>query len=113
MSNELKPCPFCGSTALRSKLRGIRWRIECVNCGSVGPVSHIGHQEKGVEAWNKRRADGLRNFLDAEHKKAFGESKLQAAKAYFAALIQFDKLLGKSMGLHPKNEGKQVKEQNR
>jgi Lar family restriction alleviation protein len=98
MSNELKPCPFCGSTRLGTEWDGFSRRVRCYDCIATGPVSQK-DRDGAVEAWNKRRADGLRNFLDAEHKKAFGESKLQAAKAYFAALIQFDKLLGKSMGI--------------
>ena len=98
MSTELKPCPFCGSTEVDISFLYCRRRAYCMKCYAQGPISYES-RESAIESWNRRRADGLRNFIDAEHKKAFGESKLQAAKAYFAVLTQFDKLLSRSMGI--------------
>jgi Lar family restriction alleviation protein len=53
-SNELKPCPFCGSADLRADPEDMlvtTW-VTCNKCGSQGPY---GDTPKGaIEAWNKR-----------------------------------------------------------
>ncbi len=33
---ELKPCPFCGSIALRHSSPGAPY-VECLDCGTLGP----------------------------------------------------------------------------
>lgn len=53
MSNELKPCPFCGSTDIYSMPSFNEWGI----CCSQGCVRIYGDfQEDAVKAWNTRPA---------------------------------------------------------
>lgn len=60
MSEELKPCPFCGSTApffmTERELaagRGFSW--ECILCGACGPVGNT--HEKAMEGWSRRATE--------------------------------------------------------
>lgn len=63
----LLPCPFCGSPA-RCWDRGSYSEIECDGCDAIGPCG--GDEREAAERWNKRRSDGLRNWLKAEGDKA-------------------------------------------
>ena len=66
MSEELKPCPFCGCHDRKvsvGKMGTKGYKIICGNCGSAGPYAKIedfSHkmdaQENAKKAWN-RRAD--------------------------------------------------------
>lgn len=53
-NTELKPCPFCGSTAIRrwgEQDNIIPW-IQCENCMvSTGTYET---KEEAIEAWNRR-----------------------------------------------------------
>ena len=56
MSEELKPCPFCGSTAIRMPLldnpnKGIRF-IGCMNCCVVSFRGMT--NEQAIAVWNTR-----------------------------------------------------------
>ena len=58
MSNELKPCPFCGSEA-EPVFRGKCNYITCSNveecwCGMTCPVST---KEEAIAIWNRRVVD--------------------------------------------------------
>ena len=56
MSNDLKPCPFCGGKANRRIVDG--WeRICCTNvsCQTTGG-RHVGEQD-AIAAWNRRAPD--------------------------------------------------------
>lgn len=62
MSNELKPCPFCGGEAEYVCIQGVAF-VRCkrfIKCGAVGPQQPIGDdfiaKEIAINAWN-RRAD--------------------------------------------------------
>lgn len=58
MSEELKPCPFCGSAPEIGSLGGDKqnWSIWCEGCGI--PVAHTGTngetKEEITKAWNGR-----------------------------------------------------------
>ena len=63
MSNDLKPCPFCGGKAEHSIGKtgdGKPWHyVECVDCGATGPTPdyadhNIAVIECRAEAWNTR-----------------------------------------------------------
>ena len=63
MSDDLKPCPFCGGKAEHSIGKtgdGKPWHyVECVDCGATGPTpSYADHNiaviECRAEAWNTR-----------------------------------------------------------
>ena len=61
MSDELKPCPFCGSTDIRFHLHrgagtGIHgvWSTCCYDCGAIFPNRY--KRELLVECWNRRPA---------------------------------------------------------
>ena len=51
MTEELKPCPFCGSTSLDPRgYRDERW-IECRNCEAISPTTDS--EEAAAHAWNR------------------------------------------------------------
>lgn len=68
MSDELKPCPFCGSEAVhteRSYFRDVL--IYCENCDAYFTVdSFAADKDDIVEAWN-RRAEPERKKGKWEH----------------------------------------------
>jgi len=57
MSEELKPCPFCGGEA---ETGFEDWHtgghVKCTKCGAIGPVWSNDTQE-AVDAWNARSPD--------------------------------------------------------
>lgn len=53
MKEELKPCPFCGSTDILVKTRKTTM-IECSECGVVVFDVQDGKKRDAVAAWNKR-----------------------------------------------------------
>lgn len=57
MSEDLKPCPFCGKSRLVTG-RGAekRAKIRCVDCEATGPVGLDG-EASAIAAWNRRSAD--------------------------------------------------------
>lgn len=70
MSDELKPCPFCGGEAKKGSLSGDEqnWMIWCRDCGI--PSSEMGVSgetfEDMTEAWNTRTALQSRAKLRAK-----------------------------------------------
>lgn len=68
MSEELKPCPFCGCHDRRVGVRKMGtkgYKIICGKCGGAGPyvkiedfANKMDAQEKAKEAWNRRANDG-------------------------------------------------------
>lgn len=63
MSEELKPCPFCGHDASMFGVCGVV-KVLCSNCGaSTGPRLSI---KCAIEDWNRRAidVDALREVVD-------------------------------------------------
>ena len=64
MSEELKPCPFCGGKAIKYVNSGVC--VKCVDCGvstitlcdTKGNKSDKGAIENVIEMWNRRANDG-------------------------------------------------------
>lgn len=58
MSEELKPCPFCGSEADFITKGRSWWAVECLNernCGIFLPVdSAYTSKDYAIKAWNTR-----------------------------------------------------------
>jgi Lar family restriction alleviation protein len=53
-SEELKPCPFCGSTDVSIEVRGDRHlRVLCCSCAAKGPHVYFVRVE-AIAAWNRR-----------------------------------------------------------
>lgn len=51
-SDELKPCPFCGSYKQRVKSSGRwGWFVSC-ECAAVGPSAES--RESAIARWNRR-----------------------------------------------------------
>lgn len=57
MSDELKPCPFCGGPAL-FKETGTRkyddWLVYCTKCGCRCPWEFSPDKESAMKVWNTR-----------------------------------------------------------
>lgn len=54
MSDELKPCPFCGSTDLLQENNHYGWAIvQCEECGACGPCINSGRKAANL-SWNGR-----------------------------------------------------------
>jgi Lar family restriction alleviation protein len=64
MSEELKPCPFCGSDAVMGKIGGFDqfYYVDCTDCetGTGG----VDSETEAADQWNRRAPDPL---LDAIH----------------------------------------------
>ena len=57
MSNELKPCPFCGGKAeLKNDLQD---RVVCTDCRANGPYFLTSND--AIEAWNTRAERTCKN----------------------------------------------------
>ena len=58
MTDELKPCPFCGGEARTYRLQyGLmkKYCIECLECGAELPMMFCSEDEvKAIAAWNRR-----------------------------------------------------------
>lgn len=52
MSEELKPCPFCGGDAQIDEICGEEYSAECKNC-EIGTYFNTDKQ-KVIDAWNRR-----------------------------------------------------------
>ena len=70
MSTELKPCPFCGSTAIEFSNTDERVRLRCCGCGTEGGLFFYSQEEctsgigdateaRAAAAWNSRAAAAL------------------------------------------------------
>lgn len=63
MSEELKPCPFCGSTRVfierdyppsENPALDNEW-VECLRCGATGPWHTVTRSHRVIiSAWNRR-----------------------------------------------------------
>lgn len=56
MTENLAPCPFCGSGDVLSfgvsQNQGTAYRVQCLNCGAKGP--RVCDDEQAQDAWNSR-----------------------------------------------------------
>lgn len=58
MSNELKPCPFCGGRAYLSERMNGGYYVECESIGGcLAESGNYDTEEQAVEAWNRRVVD--------------------------------------------------------
>lgn len=83
MSEELKPCPFCGGSPdifWSEKRSHLKWSVICNDhCLTEGPMCNT--EAEAVEAWNKRSAS--RESFDAgwEYHKLLSSSQAQKGKS--------------------------------
>jgi Lar family restriction alleviation protein len=52
MSDDLKPCPFCGGKDVDGKMHK-DGRVHCYRCGADGPAVPYAHDDKAF-TWNNR-----------------------------------------------------------
>lgn len=52
MSEELKPCPFCGNENIQFFIDDCGYTMICTECMALGPL--VGKQEAAISAWNRR-----------------------------------------------------------
>lgn len=67
MSDDLKPCPFCGGSAkLICCAHTGKFYIECANCEAMTDVNYDIRQ-KAITAWNTRpQEDALKGVIDGK-----------------------------------------------
>ncbi len=53
MSEQLKPCPFCGYDEPRLLSQAYVIKVYCPNCGASGP-GYAFKTEKAIAGWNRR-----------------------------------------------------------
>ena len=68
---ELKPCPFCGSTNISSnECRGLTKengveeyydQTACLDCGAMGPQAIVTEEQSADEYWNWRQCELITN----------------------------------------------------
>jgi len=58
MNEELKPCPFCGSSDIKAK-QGKTLMLHCQGCGAVMFDYEDGAQRDVRAAWNRRASPAL------------------------------------------------------
>lgn len=56
MTDELKSCPFCGSSAGIDGDDYHGYNAECDDCGTRVTDANFGSEEKAAEVWNRRAA---------------------------------------------------------
>lgn len=59
MADQLKPCPFCGSSDIELEIG----TPTCNNCSPLGPTN-LKDKQTPVEAWNTRANDDLKQLQD-------------------------------------------------
>jgi Lar family restriction alleviation protein len=93
MSDDLKPCPFCGGEAyfaVGKIVDGKYWHyVECVQCGAMGPyVKYADHniavKPANALAWNTRTPDPRIEALTEQLEAARADAK--EAEAYAEGL---------------------------
>ena len=57
MSEELKPCPFCGGPALFEGEEGAGYEVVCQHCGSRSGWGDYGYQAEAY--WDKRTSNAI------------------------------------------------------
>lgn len=73
MSDELKPCPFCGGEPQWQWHSGDALWIECTSCGAIGPQHENStgeNQDETLSAWNTRTDAGFSAGIKAAAKVA-------------------------------------------
>jgi Lar family restriction alleviation protein len=76
MSEELKPCPFCGSSSLRRDR--VAEVIICNKCGAEGPT--FLHNGTVVDQWNERRHPKYKDCLTYPTNKIIYENRFYEPK---------------------------------
>lgn len=61
MSEELKPCPFCGGVAIPAEYKAGYGVIQCAGCGIMTDTGKPRTYEELVKAWNRRDGNGEGN----------------------------------------------------
>lgn len=56
MSEELKPCPFCGGKAIYREFRGKTLKVYCVKC-KCGVIRTGKSKDNAIMLWNRRTND--------------------------------------------------------
>ena len=59
---KLKPCPFCGGSAVTTDVSG-RWAAICTTCGTI--MTNFATSNAAARAWNRRKGhQTYRDYLD-------------------------------------------------
>jgi Lar family restriction alleviation protein len=64
MTQDLKPCPFCGSDKVFLHTPHFRYNlveVGCANCGASGKAVDRPDEYLAIDAWNRRVENALEN----------------------------------------------------
>ena len=77
MTEELKPCPFCGGEAKCIEFYGL-YHVICCNCYIAG--KDCSTRESAVSAWNNRPIEELKDDENKRLREALGVILEEAQK---------------------------------
>ena len=92
MSDDLKPCPFCGWDAPYVRTTGLETEVYCQSCTAVGPLVHSVRpdedvDEVAIELWNRRALEARIKHLERERDEVWNAAVEAAAAALRQALV--------------------------
>ena len=67
MSEELKPCPFCGGKAITDNMEAIAYLVVCMDCDAT--ASSEERMDEATENWNTRPIEEAKDREIAELKE--------------------------------------------
>ena len=95
MSDDLKPCPFCGWDAPYVRTTGLETEVYCESCTAVGPLVHsVGPDEDvdevAIELWNRRALEARIKHLERKREDVWNAAIDAAAAAAEYVLRNID-----------------------
>ena len=75
ISRQLKPCPFCGGTAIvdMDEYCYWDWHAWCFNCGC--DIGHYATEEEAIEEWNKRAEPPADQWIPVTYRETTEEER--------------------------------------
>ena len=91
MTEQLKPCPFCGGSALANNGPSYLWYVQCQECridGAIRPTKF-----EAIEAWNRRAQPTAESKISTQHGPWLPSREIEG-ESYCQRCLLRDKFLG-------------------